>query len=46
MGKEGEKKVILINNGGYGLLDLAGYDKFLMCELLDTELPKSATLAA
>jgi len=31
--KEGEKKVILFNLSGHGLLDLNGYDKFLHNQL-------------
>ena len=35
----GEKKVILFNFSGHGLLDLSGYDKFLHGELADYTMP-------
>jgi len=35
--RKGEKKVILVNNCGHGLLDLAGYDEFLKGTLPDSE---------
>ncbi len=35
----GEKKVILFNFSGHGLLDLSGYDKFLHGELTDYAMP-------
>jgi tryptophan synthase beta chain len=34
----GEEKVIVFNFSGHGLLDLAGYDKFMANELTDFEL--------
>ncbi len=42
--KKGEKKVILFNLSGHGLLDLNGYDSYLKGEMIDyepTELPMS-----
>ncbi|MEN6403122.1 MAG: TrpB-like pyridoxal phosphate-dependent enzyme, partial [Armatimonadia bacterium] len=38
--ESGEKKVILFNLSGHGMLDLAGYDKFLSGKLEDYELPQ------
>jgi len=38
--KEGKKKVILFNYSGHGLMDLAGYAKFLSGELSDYYLPE------
>ena len=35
----GEKKVILFNFSGHGLLDLSGYDRFLQGELIDYTMP-------
>jgi tryptophan synthase beta chain len=36
----GEKKVILFNLSGHGMLDLAGYDKYMQGQLTDFELPQ------
>ncbi len=36
----GEEKVILFNNSGHGLLDLAAWDAFLRKKLIDYELPE------
>ncbi len=36
--EEGKEKVILFNYSGHGLLDLAGYDKFLTGKLQDSTL--------
>jgi tryptophan synthase beta chain len=36
--ESGESKVILFNNSGHGLLDLAAYDAFHRQELPDYEL--------
>ncbi|MDD5680746.1 MAG: TrpB-like pyridoxal phosphate-dependent enzyme [Candidatus Omnitrophica bacterium] len=38
--KEGKKKVILFNYSGHGLMDLAGYDKYLSGKLSEYHLPK------
>lgn len=38
--REGKKKVILFNYSGHGLMDLAGYDKFLNGKLTDYCLPE------
>jgi tryptophan synthase beta chain len=38
--KEGVKKTILFNLSGHGLLDLAGYEKYLAGKLKDYEYPK------
>jgi tryptophan synthase beta chain len=35
-----EKKVILFNNSGHGLLDLSAWDSFLRKKLVDYELPE------
>jgi tryptophan synthase beta chain len=40
--EEGKEKVILFNFSGHGLMDLAGYEKFLAGELTDYEYPQSA----
>jgi tryptophan synthase beta chain len=40
--EEGKEKVILFNFSGHGLMDLAGYEKFLAGELTDHEYPQSA----
>lgn len=37
--EEGKEKVILFNYSGHGLMDLAGYEKFLDGKLNDYELP-------
>jgi tryptophan synthase beta chain len=37
--EEGKEKVILFNYSGHGLMDLAGYDKFLSGHLTDYALP-------
>jgi tryptophan synthase beta chain len=39
--KEAKEKVILFNYSGHGLLDLAGYEKFLSGKLTDYKLPES-----
>ena len=39
--QEGKEKVILFNYSGHGLMDLAGYDKFLDGHLTDYSLPES-----
>ncbi len=39
--EEGKEKVILINYSGHGLMDLAGYRKFLNKELTEYYLPDS-----
>jgi len=38
--KEGKKKVILFSYSGHGLMDLAGYDKFLNGKLSEYHLPE------
>ena len=38
--KEGKEKVILFNYSGHGLMDLAGYEKFLAGKLSDYSLPE------
>lgn len=38
---EGKEKVIVMNYSGHGLMDLAGYDKFLNKELQEYHLPES-----
>ena len=38
--EEGKEKVILFNYSGHGLMDLAGYEKFLSGELADYHLPE------
>jgi len=40
--ERGEEKVILFNNSGHGLLDLAAWDAFLRKKLVDYELPEEA----
>jgi tryptophan synthase beta chain len=40
--EKGEEKVILFNNSGHGLLDLAAWDAFLRKKLVDYELPEEA----
>ncbi len=37
--KEGKKKVILFNLSGHGLLDLAGYDRYLSGKLESSRIP-------
>jgi tryptophan synthase beta chain len=37
--EEGKEKVILFSYSGHGLMDLAGYDKFMSGKLTDYELP-------
>jgi tryptophan synthase beta chain len=37
--ESGEKKVILFNYSGHGLMDLAGYDAYLSGKLTDYVLP-------
>ena len=37
--KEGREKVILFNLSGHGLLDLAGYDKYLSGKLESSKVP-------
>ena len=39
--KEGKQKVILFCYSGHGLMDLAGYDKFLSGKLTKYALPKN-----
>ena len=39
--QEGKEKVILMNYSGHGLMDLAGYKKFLDGELTEYHLPES-----
>lgn len=39
--EEGKEKVIVMNYSGHGLMDLAGYDKFLDKELIKYHLPDS-----
>jgi tryptophan synthase beta chain len=39
--EEGKGKVILFNFSGHGLMDLAGYDKYLTGKLSDYEYPES-----
>jgi len=39
--EEGKEKVILFSYSGHGLLDLAGYDKYLSGKLTDVTLPDS-----
>ena len=38
--EEGKEKVILMNYSGHGLMDLAGYDKFINGELTEYHLPE------
>jgi tryptophan synthase beta chain len=38
--QEGKEKVILFNYSGHGLMDLAGYDKFLKGQLSEYSLPE------
>jgi tryptophan synthase beta chain len=38
--EEGKKKVILFNLSGHGMMDLAGYDKYLTGQLKDYILPQ------
>jgi tryptophan synthase beta chain len=38
--KEGKEKVILFNYSGHGLMDLAGYEKFLSGKLDEYSLPE------
>jgi len=38
--EEGKEKVILFSYSGHGLMDLAGYDKFMSGKLSDYELPE------
>jgi tryptophan synthase beta chain len=38
--KEGKKKTILFSYSGHGLMDLAGYEKFLSGKLLEYHLPE------
>ncbi len=38
--EEGKERVILFNYSGHGLMDLAGYDKFLKGELSEYSLPE------
>ncbi len=38
--EEGKEKVILFGLSGHGLMDLAGYDKFMNGELLKHEMPE------
>ncbi|MBM3251358.1 MAG: TrpB-like pyridoxal phosphate-dependent enzyme [Candidatus Omnitrophica bacterium] len=38
--KEGKEKVILFNYSGHGLMDLAGYEKFLLGKLDEYSLPE------
>jgi len=38
--EEGKEKVILMNLSGHGMMDLAGYSKYLHNELTDYALPK------
>jgi tryptophan synthase beta chain len=38
--KEGKEKVILFNYSGHGLMDLAGYEKFMAGKLTDFSLPE------
>ena len=38
--EEGKEKVILFNLSGHGLMDLAGYDKYMAGELSDFTLPQ------
>jgi len=40
--EEGKEKVILFNFSGHGLMDLAGYEKYIGNELVDYEYPESA----
>lgn len=40
--EEGKEKVILFNFSGHGLMDLAGYEKYLTGQLTDYEYPESA----
>jgi tryptophan synthase beta chain len=40
----GEKKVILMNYSGHGLMDLAGYDAYLSGRLTDNAMPESEIL--
>jgi len=40
----GEKKVILMNYSGHGLMDLAGYDAYLGGRLTDYAMPESEIL--
>lgn len=38
--EEGKEKVILVNLSGHGMLDLAGYQKFMDGQLSDYDLPQ------
>ena len=38
--EEGKEKVILFNYSGHGLMDLAGYEKYLAGELTNYTLPE------
>ncbi len=38
--EEGKEKVILFSYSGHGLMDLAGYDKYMSGQLSDYELPE------
>jgi tryptophan synthase beta chain len=38
--EEGKEKVILFNYSGHGLMDLSGYEKFLLGKLTDYALPE------
>ncbi|MBN2577016.1 MAG: TrpB-like pyridoxal phosphate-dependent enzyme [Deltaproteobacteria bacterium] len=40
----GEKKTILFNYSGHGLMDLTGYDAYLTGKLIDYEMPESEIL--
>ncbi|MDD4109001.1 MAG: TrpB-like pyridoxal phosphate-dependent enzyme [Prolixibacteraceae bacterium] len=40
--EEGKEKVILFNFSGHGLMDLAGYEKYMAGQLTDYEYPESA----
>jgi tryptophan synthase beta chain len=40
--EEGKEKVILFNFSGHGLMDLAGYEKYMTGQLTDYEYPESA----
>jgi tryptophan synthase beta chain len=42
--ESGEKKVILFNYSGHGLMDLAGYDAYLSGKLTDYVMPESEIL--
>ena len=39
--ESGEKRVILFNYSGHGLMDLAGYDAYLSGKLTDYTMPAS-----